>query len=136
MIVKYLKDGVWGYIDNVRQVAVKGVDVEELIAQYNREVENGTREDTASYLNGTQIAADIAAANKVYLLATEDNLDELEGTSHQENLLAADFVIKNFYAAKILLYLNDHKDYDNVVLITNQQAYLMNDNGKTIERLV
>lgn len=137
MILKYQNNGVWGYIDNVRQVEVDGIDVNKLIAQYNQEVENKEREDSASYFNGSPVAGDIAATNKVYLMATEDELlDDLEGKGHQENLLAADLVMKNFYAAKILLYLNDHKDYDNVVLITNQQAYLMNDSGKTIERLV
>jgi len=34
-----------------------------------------------------------------------------------------------------LLYIEDCKDYDAVILVTNQKCYLMNDEGKTIERL-
>lgn len=135
MIVKYYQAGVWGYIDNIRQVATTPIDTEEMIMKYNKEVESKEREDIASYMNGEKLPTDIAMSNKVFLLATENEIHDI-GEVHQENLIAPDLVARNFPAKIILLYLNEHKEYENVVLITNQTTYLMNDNGKTIERLV
>lgn len=154
MIVKYYKDGVWGYIDNVRQVANKLIDHEELIKQYDEEVKEGKRDDVASYVNletGTCLASapytpeetliklpdDIVAVNKVFMMTTEGLPEELrEEVCHAENLLDANLLVENLPANVILLYLNDHKEFDTIVLVTNQKCYLMNDKGQTIERLV
>lgn len=136
MIVKYLNDGVWGYIDNVRQVATKDIDTDELIAEYNRQKELGEREKIE--LEGC-LTSDIEASNKAFLIATEtfEHLQDLPGNCHMENLLSPELLGKgNYPAAVILLYLEDNKEYDNAVLITNQKTFLMNDKGQTIERLV
>ncbi len=135
MIVKYLTNGVWGYIDNVRQIANKGIDTDELIKQYDAEVADDKRENIA-YVEGSE---DITAQNKAYLMAAEsveDIFDRVSyGNSHIENLLEFK-VDENLPANIILLYLNEHKEYDTVVLITNQKTYLLNDKGQNIERLV
>lgn len=138
MIVKYLNEGVWGYIDNVRQIATRDIDTEHLIQAYNLEVENQERPDDASYMNGVKLADDIAMSNKAYLIASEEcfKLNEIIGDYYQKNMLSPELVFKNLPAKVVLLYLNDHKEYDSIVLITNQTTYLMNDQGKTIERLV
>ena len=137
MILKYLKDGVWGYIDNIRQVATDDINVGELLRQYNERPNEG---DTASCMNGEKLPADIAASNKVFTMAYEGCgkiFDKSEyGNCHTENLLDGEMVLKNYPASVILLYLNDHKEYDTVILVTNQKAFLMNDKGQTIERLV
>ena len=36
MIVKYLNDDAWGYIDNVRQAASKLLDVGKLLEEYQK----------------------------------------------------------------------------------------------------
>ncbi len=136
MIVKYLKGDVWGFIDNVRQIATKNVDTEDSIRQYNEEVEKGEREDIASFMNGEKSTVEVSMSNKVFLMATENDLEDIIGDVHRENLLDPLLTSKNYPAKTILLYLNDHKEHHNVVLITNQTTYLMNDKGQTIERLV
>lgn len=154
MIVKYLKDGVWGYIDNVRQAANMDIEPIKLIEQYDKEVLAGEREDIASYIDftseGTIIAEkegnklayqrlpeDIIAVNKVFTMATEGIPEEIRDKGyHAENWLDGNMLIENFPANVVMLYLNDHKEYDTLVFVTNQKVYLMNDSGKTIERLV
>jgi hypothetical protein len=146
MIVKYYKDGVWGYIDNVRQVGNKPIGHEALIKQYDEEVKEGKRDDVASYMDfggdlapspREELPLDVAKVNKTFLMITEGLPEEIKDEGyHAENLLDAYLLAENLPVNIILLYLNDHKEYDNLVLITNQKCYLMNDKGQTIERLV
>jgi hypothetical protein len=141
MIVKYRKDDAWGYIDNVRQAANKDIEIDELVKQYDQEVKNGEREDIASYTphepgcGCSPLPKEIAISNKVFLMVTESLADE--GINrHSENLLSEVGIKDNLPACAILLYIEDCKEFDAMLLITNQQAYLMNDKGQTIERLV
>lgn len=156
MIVKYYKDGAWGYIDNVRQVGSRDIDCSEYIGRYDLEVENGTREDIANFVDfyhGAEgptidesfqdaivykkLPDGIAFSNKVFLIATENlPLEIKEEGYHSENLLDDGLIINNVPASIIILYLNDHKEHDTIVLVTNQKVFLMNDKGQTIERLV
>lgn len=140
MIVKYLDGDVWAYIDNVRQVANKDVDTDELIKKYDREV--GTtddlirREDIASFNVPDGPQKDLVImSNKAFTIASE-NLKDVRGNTHTENLLEPSLMCSNLPAATIMLFVEDHKEFDTVVLVTNQKCYLMNDKGQTIERLV
>lgn len=139
MIVKYRQGEVWSYIDNVRQCANKLLSPDELILQYNNEVDAGTP-DIASYTDfGSgefvdKLPADIAMTNKVFLMAT-GSLEESDGVRHCENILDPGKINGNYPAFMIFLRVDDHKDYDEIVLVANDTVYLMNDKGQTIERL-
>ena len=138
MIVKYLSDDVWGFIDHIRQTAVREFNAETLICEYDTQVDKRDREDIASYMEGIKLLDGIAVSNKLYLMVTEGIQDLTERhNAHTENLVLMDCIMSPqlpLYA--VLLYIEDCKDYDVVVLVTNQKCYLMNDEGKTIERLV
>jgi hypothetical protein len=145
MIVKYKTGSAWGYIDNVRQAANVDFSTEDYIKQYNEEVEAGARQDVASYIDFSdgkvdpegKIPADIAMTNKAFLVATENIKERMDGKNyHSENLLDTELIANDVPAAVVLLHIEDCKDYDAVVLVTNQTVYLMNDKGQTIERLV
>lgn len=142
MILKYLTNGVWAYIDHVRQAASKEFNGAELLYQYEKEVLNHERivdaENSESFMNGTELSEDIQKSNKLFIMVSEElrNMTE-EIDAHMENLVLIDENFTEYmplYA--VLLYLEDNKEYDAIVLITNQKCYLMNDEGKTIERLV
>lgn len=137
MIVKYLNDGVWGYIDNVRQTKCKDLEVTKLIESYNSEVANGSRKDTASFFDDVEITKETASANKLFLKATEDQ-SEWGHCVHTENLLNGEMVEENYPASVVILYIDEkeHSEFDTTALVTNQKCYLMNDKGQTIERLV
>jgi len=138
MIVKYLSDEVWAYIDHVRQVAKTDFDAGELIKQYDAEVKSNTRKDDASWMNEMQISNLTASSNKIFTMISEQLGEMTEGLdAHSVNLVNTDDIANvNLPVYSILLYIEDCKDYDALVLITNQKCYLMNDEGKTIERLV
>lgn len=136
MIVKYLSDNVWGYIDHVRQVATRELDPNELVNRYNEEIKDNAREDSASVMNGKRLDDEIAMSNKLFLMAMEELVDLTDGLdAHAENLIEVKLGAMMMPLWAVLLYIEDCKDYDAVVLITNQKCYLMNDEGKTIERL-
>lgn len=142
MIVKYMNDGIWGYIDNIRQVASKLMDVELCVKRYDESqsefekieaIEPGT--DSATHLNGRKLPQDIAITNKVFLVACNDLPDE--GVNrHAENLIMLNMLESNYPIYAVLAYLEDCKEYDAILLVTNQRLFLMNDKGQTIERLV
>ena len=140
MIVKYRKNDVWGYIDNVRQVAVKDLNCQELMNDYDtcecyKDVTHAGDKDMASYLDGEKLPVDIANVNKVFLMATE-NQEDWGDNVHTENLLNTELMKDGIYAAVVLLYLEEHKNCDSMALVTNQKCFLMNDKGQTVERLV
>lgn len=142
MIVKYLSDGVWGYIDHVRQAASREFNGAGLLYQYEKEVVNHERivdaENSESFINGVELPEDIQKSNKLFIMVSEE-LKEMteEIDAHMENLvLINENSTENMLLYAVLLYLEDNKEYDAMVLITNQKCYLMNDEGKTIERLV
>ena len=139
MIVKYFNAGTWGYIDGVRQAAVKSIDYDKLIKAYNeceryKDCDYAGQFDIASYSDGEKKPADIAALNKVYLMAIDAQSD-LEYNSHAENMLDAELMAIDVPAVVVLLYLEDCKEYDSMALVTNQRCFLMNDKGQTVDRL-
>ncbi len=130
MILKYDNRQIWGFIDNVRQAASKDLDIDELVKKYDEEMQCDS--DSAEYMNGVKLPEEIAKTNKVFYMACIGMADE--GVNrHAENLLDEKHI--DFPASAILLYVEDCKEYDAVLLVTNQRAYLMNDKGQTIERL-
>lgn len=146
MIVKYYKDGIWSYIDNVRQVANQSIDGEKLVEAYNKDPRyqdkccpSNETCDIASYQDGKKLPEEICISNKIFTMATIDlNAVCSEGdyrtNNHIENLI--DGFNYTMPAAILVLYLNAHKDYDAFIMVTNQRCFLMNDKGQTIERLV
>lgn len=143
MIVKYYDNGVWGYMDNVRQAAKQNIDTKDLIEEYDncedfKDVRFCGEKDIASFQECTKLADDVIASNKVFAMADVSDLfiDASYGNCHRQNLIDGKKALENYPAAVILLYLNDHKEYDTVVFVTNQECFLMNDKGQTIERLV
>ncbi len=140
MIVKYRKDDVLGYIDNVRQAAVKEIDCKELIQTYNDSEEykdetHSGENDIAGYMEGKKLPDDVADTNKVFLMATKNQKDWGREV-HGENFLDPELMKDKYPAYVVLMYVEEHKEYDGIIFVTNQRCFLMNDKGQTVERLV
>jgi len=134
MIVKYLKDGVCGYIDNIRQVANKDIDCNELLENWNA-MPHPIEGEPETHMNGNPLPELIRISNIVFSMAME-SLEDEGINRHAENLIDGQMAYDNYPASVILMYIEDCKEYDAIVLVTNQKAYLMNDKGQTIERLI
>lgn len=131
MILKYKVKNTWGFIDNIRQIAHEDIEPFGLAKQYDEEIISGKRIDIVNECN---VSSDsIKTINKAFLLATEGL--EIEGNWHMENLLSEELCLENYPAHIIIAYIEDCKDYNVVVMLTNNDCYLMNNEGKTIERL-
>jgi hypothetical protein len=134
MILKYNNEGIWVYTDNVAEVQTRVFDTAEAILEYNSRTDEDKIKD---------IEKDSTPEIKAFLIAIEDMdfsvLDsESKNKTFTKNLLAdipLDDAAGHKPACYILAELKDRKDCDYVIYITNQEAYLLNDNGKTIERL-
>jgi hypothetical protein len=136
MIIKYYKDGSWGFIDNVRQVAHKDIATEGAVSRYNllqKDMPYETNSsDPAEYMDGKRLPDNVVTSNKVFSMVCYDMADE--GVNrHSENLIDPEQI--DMPVTAILLYIEECKEYDAILLVTNQKAYLLNDKGQTIERL-
>lgn len=142
MVVKYLCDETWGYIDNIREAAVREFNGASLLSQYELEVARRERivdtENSESFMNGEPLEEDIAKSNKLFIMVSEEIKDMVEEiNAHMVNMvLINENVTEHMPLYAVLLYLENDNEYDAIVYITNQRCYLMNDTGKTIDRLV
>ena len=71
MIVKYLNNDVWGYIDNVRQAASKLLDVGKLIEEYQKSY-GQTSNDPCEYMNGERLEENVIKSNKAFTVAWDE----------------------------------------------------------------
>lgn len=127
----YRNETVWGYISNISQVAIKEVDTEVYLKMYDDvHIEN----DPCEYMDGKKLPQNIVEVNKIFTVVTNEIKEELGTNVHCENLIFDYDCKMPIYA--ILLYIEDSKEFDNILLLTDQETYLMNDKGQTIERLV
>jgi hypothetical protein len=135
MVVKYLKGGSWVYLDKVLRVDNSALLPMELAKQFDEEVKAGKREALDS------VDADTDLVNKAFSMAIE-NQQDWGYNVHAENILHADFIRAEWTTLLVLIHRpkvtnpSDFADYDTIALVTNQNVFLMNDEGKTIERLL
>lgn len=129
---------IWGYIGNVSQVSSKSIDVDQYLLIYEHDYTSDMAKvegilDPCEYLNGVKLNENIAKINKVFTVISNEVKENI-GTVHCENLVFDHDLKFPIYA--ILLYIEDSKEFDNILLLTDQDTYLLNDKGQTIERLV
>ena len=123
---------VWGYISNISQTAVKEIDPDTYVELYDKLPK--IEEDPCEYMDGKKLPENIAKVNKIFSMVTKEIVNELGTNIHCENLIF-DYE-SNYPIYAILLYIEDSKEFENILLLTDQTTYLLNEKGQTIERLV
>jgi hypothetical protein len=135
MIVKYKSDGMWNYIDNVGQAKESGLYFPDfLINQYEKAVIQGDTED----ISGKEFSEEIQKINKAWMQAcviADAACGEMEFGATTENLITDECIKFNQPIGIVLIKRRGEHGYSKT-LVTSQDVYLMNDEGKTIERLV
>jgi hypothetical protein len=123
MILKYKDGEVWNYIDSISKISTSEIDTAKILNKYYEDVKNGMPDyATTPNVNITyqNIIFD-GATNDIVVANPEFNIDS-------KNLLISTDEL-NLLAYQILIN-------ETMLLITDQTTYLLNDNGKTIERIV
>jgi hypothetical protein len=142
MIVKYYNEGVWNFIDQVRQISTVAFDTDILIKKFNDDTEQGRLQTDCTHCSDSTelLPVGVQMSNKAFNECDFNQLfpnEDLSGDGHVLNLFSPNLLEQGNYPAKIIIaFLLNDKDYDYVGIATNQSAYLMSDEGKTIERLV
>lgn len=131
MILKYQEAGSWNYISDIRHVKTTHLDGKTLVETYDKTIPVSNEIITHSDIAMTN--GDIMS-NKIFLLATKDQ-NEYGDQVHAHCSLDPFMVEDNYPIVRIIASLNKWREFDTEVLVTNQAAYLMSDEGKTIERL-
>lgn len=123
---------VWGYISNISQTAVKEIDPDIYVELYDELPK--IEEDPCEYFDGKKLPENTIKVNKIFSMVTKEIVNELGTNVHCENLIF-DYE-SNYPIYVILLYIEDSKEFENILLLTDQTTYLLNEKGQTIERLV
>lgn len=130
----FRNETVWGYISNISQASIKEIDTEAYLKMYDA-MPIVMEQDPCEYMNGERLPKNIAELNKIFSMVTKEITDEL-GNVHCENLVFDYDENSEMPIYAVLLYVEDNKEFENILLLTDQETYLMNDKGQTIERLV
>jgi len=134
MIVKYSINGVWGYVGDVKRTISKNFDYAEMLKKYEEYFPNKGQDSPAYHRYGDFHDENILAANKIFI-ATWREINKDKYAHYAENLLDFKDEFKRTDICSIMLFFDNNKEDKTLLLISNQQIYLMDDKGQTIERL-
>lgn len=137
MIVKYLNEDTWVYLDKITKTETKHEDGEMEFRKYNKMAsempQTSDYKDPIEFLSdGSKMREEVIVSNKIFSSITQ-NLEKNALETHCENLISPNIIERPIKT--IVLSMEDKGSFDKIILITNQMAYLMNDKGQTIERL-
>lgn len=133
MIVKYFNSGAWGYVDHAGQAEVREFNMEEMVTKYIQEVKEGKRGDNVGYKQDLKMQNKKTITNIILTMINGQMRETIANLNVRTvNVLKGN--LSGLYT--VLIYVDECKTCDAVLLLTNQNCYLMNDEGKTIERLV
>ena len=135
MIVKHFNENTWNFIGDIRHISSQHIDIKTLAEKYDKEIPVTNSPDIIVCPNDVTITEGVKMSNKAFMLAT-NNAAEHGDRVHSFSALDPFMVEDNYPAATIIMKLNKWREFDTEILVTNQTTYLMNDEGKTIERLV
>lgn len=126
MIIKYLKGANWIYKDGICKINKRRFTIDELIKRYEQSIIEGIRDK--DFLSQC-ISSNEELANKCFYAAS----DYIHTQCPIEHIVCPETL--NFDNKIDLIELICSNSNNNEIIITSEPVYLMNDEGKTIERL-
>jgi hypothetical protein len=150
MILKYLtgKNGryTWNYIDGYSEATTGLFSITDAVDGYDREVKNKRRDpvveeyeyvgdmETGEFERGDELPEDVVRANKAFTWVVDRMAGDHELGEH-EDINAIDRAQMPHFDGVVAIYLHGRFGESGKIVVTNQTAYLLNDNGKTIEKI-
>ena len=123
MIVKYRNLGAWNFVDGVVKLTRKSIGIEMAVKKFDSEV---------------PVTPDSTICTEAKVFREVMNDPDLSWACalncHQENIVTLDsgFWESDSIATGLLLHLGNG---EYMIVLTNQEAYLLNEKGQTIERI-
>lgn len=134
MIIKYKHEGNWGFIDGLSNVIFKTFSQDVQIKRFLTQAENKERIS----VNEENYPTHIKMHNELFTIVSEE-VEEIEGfKTNTKCLLTINKLPTMEYDSNgitVIADLKDRSEYEKIALICNDEVYLMNDAGVTIERL-
>lgn len=137
MIIKYKHEGNWGFVDGLNNVTYSDFDQGEAVKKCRAEIETGERDEH----NQEEFDTNIKIHNDVFQMGCEAIDGKLEGDGYNRQRFALISLDKlptqesDYQAIVVMGLFKDKDDYDAIGLVCNDEVYLLNDQGVTIERL-
>lgn len=129
MILKLKNEENWIYKDGIIEVKKREFKNDELVQRYNQSIAESIRPEgefaRLSYGN-----LDMVLLNEIFYGATDYVTEQIP----VESLLSCKMSLLDNTTTLIISSCKNSNE--NEAIVTNQQVYLLNDEGKTIERLV
>lgn len=136
MILKFKENGKWFWVDGLSNISYKRTDQHKDLKEYMRKITAGERikQDWEEEVN---------ISNYVYLEMVEQIEDNyvLESTTNYHNGLTFDNLPLDYKEECITYYpsgviiCDSTGEFEKYVLVSNDEVYLLSDEGKTIERI-
>lgn len=150
MILKHLQliNGryTWSYIDGFKEVQVCRFTASEALEKYDAEVSEKKRDpvveeyeytgdiETGEFTQGKKLPDATVRSNKIFVWVSDQMTNEFcQGDHHDLNAVSGDDAVHSEGVSGIYLHYSNGER--GTILVTNQTAYLLNDTGKTIERI-
>lgn len=137
MILKYKVDDSWKFTDGLSDVVITKVNVDSMVERYDREYRGRYEEgeDPCEYDDKKEKYSEfMSKVNKAFALVSNEYRSSDIGICDAVCLLKCFTPEASVYL--IQAKYKDNKTYDSIMWLTNQTAFLLNDFGKTIERLI
>jgi hypothetical protein len=128
MILKYFSQGEWHYIDNISELSTQYNNSDDLIKQFDEDVSEGRRvalEDTDE--RATQMRSKVfhAGAHRA-----------IKGIEPYEVILEDAVTLSKPQNPETVCTTTAIRNKAKHVIVTTEVAYLLNDKGQTIEKLI
>lgn len=137
MIVKFLSDDGWCILDNVRRSSATYYDARKIVSDENKKLlaemydEEKSKNYTEKDIEALKENIKAEISDKVTSMT---NRKLLNRTTYVSNKIDIDKDV-NFTVLMAVFNDNSYGGSNEIIIITNNTCYLMNDDGKTIERL-
>lgn len=129
-IIKYKKKNyknelIWDYISNISEISIKKIDKNDYLKSIEF-IEEEVDEDKEN---------PVSELDKIYKIITEEVTSEFNNT-HFKYLVYDYYGVDESPIYSILLRIEDNKEYEYLLLINDQETYLMNEKGEIIEKII
>lgn len=135
MVLKFKIDEAWRYVDNISEITTQCDSLKNLIEGYNANYGESSNDQCVYTVNGEKLPDTIVQINKAFTQICNYDYASDSAESHGVNLLKSLNGGVSIYGIWVKTKGKDCDTSSCTIYVTNQPVYLLNDQGKTIDRI-